>query len=154
IGRPRACRPRPQSRTSRHPSFPGSCQSMDGYSGRMSESDKAPDVPPAPTYTYGQPAPPPPAAAPAPPQQPRYGEYAPPGYVPPAPPPGTAFAPVAPVAPAGRRRRMWDVVLTIVLLVIGFFGMGIGILYGAVIGDRAVLDATFQSLGLDGFSGT
>lgn len=117
----------------------------------MSETDKTPDVPPAPTFTYGEPAPPAPAAPqPAPPQQPRYGEYAPPGYVPPGYVPPAA---IAPVEPAGRRRRTWDVVLTSVLLVVGLFGMGLGLLYAAALGDPALLDATFESLGLDGFAG-
>jgi hypothetical protein len=96
-----------------------------------------PSVPPVP------PAPP----APALPPVPRYGEYAPEGAVPAAPVEPAPPAPAAPVYgyalptygdPAvkpPRKRRTWDLVLTIVLLVVGFFGMLIGVLYGAIFND-------------------
>src|SRR5690606_3335750 len=100
----------------------------------------------------GQPAPPPAGAQPPPPgvqpppPQPRYGEYAPPGYVPPAAPPVAA-------APAGRRRRTWDVTLTIVLLVLGLFGVLAGLALGAVYTDAELLDAGFEQQGLGSFDG-
>ena len=85
-----------------------------------------------------QPTPPPvPARCPPVPQ---YGEYAPAGYVPPRPQPGcspprrptglrAAAYPTQP-GPGGRRRKTWDLVLTIILLVLGFFGMLLGVVYG------------------------
>jgi hypothetical protein len=56
--------------------------------------------------------------------------------------------------PAARTRKTWDLVLTIVLLALGFFGMLIGLLYAAIFSDPAALDATFQQQGMDGFNGT
>ena len=80
-----------------------------------SASDPTPPVPPAPSFSYGSEATPPPPAPAAPPAygQPAYG---------------------APVygAPQGPRRRTWDVVLTIILLVVGLFGAGIGVAYGLI----------------------
>jgi len=71
------------------------------------------------------------------PPVPRYGEYASPGYTPPA----YTAQPVPPVAPAPyyappgapRQRRTWDLVLSIVLLVIGIFGVLVSILNGATL---------------------
>lgn len=121
-----------------------------------SSSEPTPPVPPAPTFTYGSPAAPatPPAAgAPLPP--PAYGERIP-GYenAPVAAPPAYA-APAygAPVAPGGRRRRMWDVVLTVILLVVGFFGMLIGLFYAAIFSDPTLLDEAMAEGGLGGFNG-
>ena len=117
------------------------------------------------------PAAPPPPVPPAPPV-PRYGEYAP-GYTPEAPAaPAAASAPVpapaptygyatpaapavpeygygyvAPGAPVVRRRRTWDLILTVVLLVIGLFGMGIGLLYGAILSDRTLLQESLSTQG-------
>jgi len=103
-----------------------------------------------------QPTPPP---VPPVPPVPRYGEYAPAGYVPPAPAADTTPYPAPagyPVyaAAGGRRRRTWDLVLTIVLLVLGLFGMGIGLLYAVILSDPTLLDTIFQQQGLDGFNGT
>ena len=144
---------------------------MDGYSGPMSEpnstppAQSTPPVPPAPTYTYGQPAPAQPApvqpaqvqpAPPAAPPRPQYGEYAPPGYVPPVPPqpqPGfPAYAASVP-APGGRRRRTWDVVLTIVFLVLGLFGTALGLMYAAILSTPGLLDEALRAQGYGGFSG-
>lgn len=143
-----------------------------------SPSDPTPPVPPAPTFTYGSPAAPPqqpaptPAAPPAssePLPPPAYGERLP-GYeyaapvVPPAP--GAAPAPQYGVPPYGapgygppvRRRRTWDVVLTIILLALGLFGMGIGLLYAGLLSDptfaRQILDEAFRQQGLGGWNGT
>jgi hypothetical protein len=97
---------------------------------------------------------------------PQYGEYAP-GFVPPAPAPQYArYAPAAPQygQPYGaasypqqaqpRKRKTWDVVLSIILLVVGLFGMLLGVAYGITFGNPALLDATFQQQGLGGFNGT
>lgn len=128
----------------------------------MSEPNSTPpaqSTPPAPTFTYGQPAQPqqaaPPAQQPAvPPAQPRYGEYAPPGYVPPVYEqyPGAA-APVPAQAPGGRRRRTWDVVLTIVLLVLGLIGTALGLVYAAILTTPGLLDEALRQQGYGGFSG-
>jgi hypothetical protein len=94
------------------------------------------------------------------PPVPRYGEYAPAGYVPPAPAepaPPVAYPqygyPMHP-APGVRRRKTWDLVLTIVLLVMGFFGMLIGLLYAGIISDPALMDQLFQQQNLGDFDGT
>ncbi|MGE3194438.1 MAG: DUF6264 family protein [Microbacteriaceae bacterium] len=97
------------------------------------------------------------------PPVPRYGEYAPAGYVPPtqpqspAPVPQGAYPqygyPMHP-APGVRRRKTWDLVLTIVLLVMGFFGMLIGLLYAGIISDPALMDQIFQQQNLGDFDGT
>lgn len=91
---------------------------------------------------------------------PRYGEYAPAGYVPPAPAepaPPAAYPqygyPMHP-APGVRQRKTWDLVLTIVLLVMGFFGMLIGLLYAGIISDPALMDQIFQQQNLGDFDGT
>lgn len=99
---------------------------------------------------------------------PQYGEYAP---VAPANPYGvpTASAPAAPAygapgygvpaygapayAPAKPKRRVWDIVLTCILLVLGLFGMGAGLLYAAIFSDPALLSSTMKSQGYGGFSG-
>jgi hypothetical protein len=81
----------------------------------------APPAPPAPTPQYGeyaQPTTPPAASGPTP--APQYG-YA-------APLPEYGY----PTAKPGRQRRTWDLVLTIVLLGIGLFGAGFGVLYGII----------------------
>lgn len=65
----------------------------------------------------------------APRPRPQYGEYAPPGWVSPnadalqAPPP-------VPPQPATPAPKSWDRPLTMVLLVVGFFGMLIGVYAG------------------------
>lgn len=104
-----------------------------------------------------------PTTPPVPPV-PQYGEYAPAGYVPPAQPP--APWPQAPYgtpqygypmypAPGGRPRRIWDLVLTVVLLVVGFFGVVIGLIYAGIFSDPTLLDALFQQQGIgSGFDGT
>jgi len=57
-------------------------------------------------------------------------------------------------APGGRRRKTWDLVLTIVLLVLGLFGMGIGLLYASILTDPTLLDTIFAQQGLGEFNGT
>ncbi|MCU1417112.1 MAG: hypothetical protein JWP32_1286 [Schumannella sp.] len=113
-----------------------------------------------------QPTPPGPPSPPAPPAPPvpRYGEYAPAGYVPPQPAPGFEAAAAAQqpygyasypgqfVQPvAGRRRKTWDLVLTVVLLVVGFFGMLLGLFYSAVLPQ--ILDQAYQQQNLGTFAG-
>lgn len=145
-----------------------------------SPSDPTPPVPPAPSFTYGEPAPPAPQqpVAPPPPAQPAaadplpppaYGERIP-GYqypqTPAVPTPGApaygapAYAAPygAPGAPQPRRRRTWDVVLTIILFVLGLFGMGIGLIYAALFADpvlvKEIFDEAFRQYGLGGWNGT
>jgi uncharacterized membrane protein (DUF485 family) len=132
-----------------------------------------PTAPPAPPE-----APPAPPAPPEPerPAVPQYGEYAPAGYVSPVQPvqpAGTPSAPVNPygvpvygapaVAPVGsapayaplpKKRRTWDVVLTIILLVVAFFGMIIGIAYAAIFSDPDVLSQAMSSAGYGTFTGS
>ncbi len=89
------------------------------------------------------------------PPVPQYGEYAPPGYVPPPPSP-TDLKPVqhdavAPGAPGGRKRRTWDVVLTVILLVIGLLGATIGVAYGVIFTDPATLRDILAQQGYPGF---
>jgi hypothetical protein len=107
-----------------------------------------PPVPPAP------PAPPVPA--------PQYGEYAAQPTTPPpaAPTPAPQYGYAAPlpeygaaVAPTGRRRRTWDLVLTIVLLSIGFFGAGIGVLYGVIFSIPGLWSDAFAQQGYGTFDG-
>ncbi|CAN5418545.1 hypothetical protein BH09ACT4_BH09ACT4_14850 [soil metagenome] len=115
----------------------------------------------------GQPVPPVapvPPVPPAPPAQPvpQYGEYAPAGYVAPTPaqpmqpvqPYGAASYPAYPAQPGVRRRKGWDLVLTIILLVVGLFGMLIGLAYAAIFSDPVLLDQGMQQQGLTGFNGT
>jgi hypothetical protein len=59
-----------------------------------------------------------------------------------------------PAPTTGRRRKTWDLVLTIVLLVMGFFGMLIGLLYAGIISDPALMDQIFQQQNLGDFDGT
>jgi len=119
----------------------------------MSDPDATPPGPPAP------PAPPVPPVPPVP----QYGEYAPAGYVAPQPvagppepmpaqpqPYGAASYPQQPVV---KGRRMWDVVLTVILLVMGLFGMMAGVAYGIIFTDPALLDDAFTQQGLSGFNG-
>jgi hypothetical protein len=97
---------------------------------------------------------------PAPPV-PRYGEYAPEGYVPPQPAPGyeaaAGYQPYGsasyPAQPGARRRKTWDLVLTVVLLVLGAFGALLGVVYGAIFTDPDLLDQALKMQGYGGFSG-
>ncbi len=111
----------------------------------------APGYPPAPAYVQGNPQP----GYPQPgyPQQgyPQPG-YPQPGYVQPGAgqpvygQPGFAGNPVP-------RRRTWDIVLTIILLVLGLFGMLGGVLYGVLFSSPELLDEGFRQQGLGGFDG-
>jgi uncharacterized BrkB/YihY/UPF0761 family membrane protein len=91
------------------------------------------------------------------PTQPAYGEYGQAGqhgqgqY---GQPYGAASYPAQPGMPGVRRRKTWDLVLTIVLLVVGLFGMFIGLAYAALFSDPQLLDEGFKQQGLDGFNGT
>ncbi|HWH27225.1 MAG TPA: DUF6264 family protein [Pseudolysinimonas sp.] len=90
---------------------------------------------------------------PTPPPVPQYGEIAPPGYVPPQQP--VAYGqPLAPMHPSGRRRRVWDLVLTCVFLVIGLVGMFFGVIYGFLFSSPDLVDQVFdQALSQQGISG-
>ncbi|WP_167051418.1 DUF6264 family protein [Salinibacterium sp. ZJ77] len=130
----------------------------------------------APQPTYGQAAEQPPYGQPASGQQPygqpAYGQSSPaqPAYTQPSADqqpygqqpygqqPGypAAGAPVygqpgfaAPPA----RRKVWDVVLTIILLVLGLFGLGGALLYAVAFSSPEMLDDIFRQQGLDGFGG-
>lgn len=142
-----------------------------------------PTAPPAaPTPPESPTVPPVPPAPPVPDRPvPQYGEYAPAGYVspvtPPAPAPAVAnpygvpgyAAPATPsnmysaprsgtvtasVAPVARTRRTWDLVLTIILLVLGLFGAGLGLVYAAIFSSPEVLSQVMSSQGYGTFSGT
>jgi hypothetical protein len=121
----------------------------------MSEPNSAPDatpeVPKAPSFTYGDAAPVAPAApvasSPLPP--PQYGERMP-DYA--AAPAYTAAPAYGTPAPAPRRRT-WDLVLTIVLLVTGFFGMLLGIGIAFMFTDPAFSEQLQEMLGQQGVTG-
>jgi hypothetical protein len=57
-----------------------------------------------------------------------------------------------------KRRRTWDLVLTIILLIVGVVGMGIGLAYAAIFSDPAlvqqVFDEAFGQSGLGGWNGS
>jgi hypothetical protein len=122
-----------------------------------SAPDQTPEVPKAPSFTYGEtppaaPAAPPAASNPLPP--PTYGERTPDYAAAPAygtPVYGAAVQPV-------KRRRVWDLVLTIVLLVLGLFGMGIGLIYAAIFSDPVLLqdvfDQAYGDAGLGSWNGS
>lgn len=124
-----------------------------------SSSDQIPPVPPAPSFTYGSDQQPPAPEAPAAPAAPgadtplpppAYGERIP-GYQPPPAAPaapgyaqqpygvpgyaGPGYAAAGYGAPAGPKRRTWDLVLTVILFVMGLFGMIIGLFYAAILAD-------------------
>ncbi|MGB3911479.1 MAG: DUF6264 family protein [Pseudolysinimonas sp.] len=125
-----------------------------------SASDPTPEVPKAPSFTYGEAAPAPQQtpepSSPLPP--PMYGERMPdyaaaPAYGTPAygtPVYGAAVPPV-------KRRRVWDLVLTVILLVLGLFGMGIGLIYAAIFADpvlvQDVFDQAYGQSGLGSWNG-
>jgi hypothetical protein len=60
--------------------------------------------------------------------------------------PGFGSAPVA-------KRRTWDVVLTIILLVLGLGGTLLGVLYGIIFSSHELVDDAFRQQGLGGFDG-
>jgi hypothetical protein len=137
-----------------------------------------PTAPPAPPTAPPEPPAPPAPPAPERPQVPQYGEYAPVGYVSPVP----SESPVAPANPYGvpgyaapatpsnmygvpsvavsdpaspvRKRRTWDLVLTIILLVLGLFGMGLGIAYAAIFSNPEILSEAMSSQGFGTFEGS
>lgn len=119
---------------------------------------EAPEAPAAPAQPYGQQpyAGQPYAGQPYAGQQP-YGQqspYAPqqPGYGQPGYAQQPAYAqpvygqPGFGAAPAAPRRRTWDVVLTIVILVIGLGGLLLGLLYGAML--PLVMQTMYDQYGL------
>jgi hypothetical protein len=119
-----------------------------------------PTTPPAPPA-----APPAPPVAPEPqrPDVPKYGEYAENVYGVPGYPTAGAAAPAAPGMPAYapasgapayaapvRTRRTWDVVLTCILLVLGLFGMSLGLLYAWAFANPDILSGALAQQGLTG----
>ena len=116
-----------------------------------SASDPTPEVPKAPAFTYGEAAP---AATPAPSSPlppPTYGERSP-DYAA-APAYGTPAPGQQPYGHPAPRRRTWDLVLTIVLLVVGFFGMLSGIGIAFLFTDPAFSEQFNDGLGQQGISG-
>jgi len=127
----------------------------------------APEGVPAPRYGEFAPvesaqpvAPATPAAGgiPAAPGQPAMYSGAP--VAPQTPAAAPAYAQAAPVygqpgfagTPAPKRRT-WDLVLTIILLVLGAIGMLIGIFYGIAFSSPQIIDEAFRQQGLGGFDG-
>lgn len=82
------------------------------------------------------------------PQQP-YGQP----YAPGASAPGPVYGQPGFAAPQVKRRRVWDIVLTSILLVLGLFGVIIAVSFAASISNPGVLDQVFRQQGLDGFNG-
>lgn len=83
-----------------------------------------------------------------------YPQQAQPGY----PQPG--YAQAGPVygqpgfgSTPGPKRRTWDVVLTIILLVLGLGGTLLGVLYGIIFSSPELIDDAFRQQGLGGFDG-
>lgn len=114
-----------------------------------SASDQTPEVPKAPSFTYGEAAPPPaPAPAPSSPlPPPTYGERTP-DYAA-APAYGTPAPGQQPYGHPAPRRRTWDLVLTVILLVIGLVGAAIGIIYGVIFMNPELLAIGLEQQGLD-----
>jgi len=124
-----------------------------------------PTAPPAPPQ-----APPAPPAAPEParPDVPKYGEYAPVDattpYGVPGHPAAAAAAPVTPAPPVYgepvygapmyaapvRKRRIWDVVLTSIVLVLGLIGLSLGLLYAWAFTQPDLLKSALSQQGLSG----
>jgi hypothetical protein len=68
--------------------------------------------------------------------------------------PGQPFGAASfPAQPGVRPRKTWDLVLSIVLLVLGFLGMLLGVLYGIVFTDPTTIDLVMKQQGYSGFSG-
>jgi hypothetical protein len=110
-----------------------------------SAPDQTPEVPKAPSFTYDTPA----AATPSDPPPPsgdRMPDYsAAPAY-------GTpAYGAGLPVV---KRRRTWDLILTVILLVVGLFGLVIALFYAWAFSDPVLLDQALGQGGLGGFDGT
>jgi hypothetical protein len=89
------------------------------------------------------------------PPVPQYGEYGPPGYVPPVPGPNDlkplAYDGAAAAGPTGRKRRTWDVVLTVILYVLGLIGASLGVTYGVMFSDPDLLRDVLAQQGYPGF---
>jgi hypothetical protein len=90
------------------------------------------------------------------PQQPGYSQpgYPQQGY------PQAAYPQTAPVygqpgfgSTPAPKRRTWDVVLTIILLVLGLGGTLLGVLYGIIFSSPELIDDAFRQQGLGGFDG-
>ena len=113
-----------------------------------SASDPTPEVPKAPSFTYGEAAAATPPSDPLPP--PMYGERMP-DYAA-APAYGTPVSGAPGYGAPVKRRRTWDLVLTVILLVVGFFGMLIGLFYAWAFSDPNLLNESMGTMG--GFDGT
>lgn len=122
-----------------------------------SSSDLTPDAPKTPSYTYGESAAAPAGPPAAPLAPPMYGERLPdpvglPAYGSPGDAgPGYGAAPV-------KRRRIWDLVLTVALLVVGLIGMVIGLLYAAIFTNaelvQEIFDQAYRQYGFGGWNGS
>lgn len=135
------------------PVAPGEQQGVPAAPGQPVMYSGAPAAPAYPQQGYPQQGYPQQGQSPTSPQ-PGYGQagYPAPGYAQPAygqpvyGQPGFAGTPLP-------RRRTWDVVLTIVLLVLGLGGTLLGVLYGVLFSSPEVLDEGFRDQGLGGFDG-
>lgn len=152
-----------------------------GRMSEQNSDPSRPFDPPAPPTAPPTPpqAPPAPPAAPEPPRPevPKYGEYAENTYAVPGYPASQSAPPAAPPAPAApgmpaygapaygapgygapayappvRKRRTWDLVLTIILLVLAVFGLLIGLAYAAIFASPDALDQAMAQQGYPGFS--
>lgn len=112
-----------------------------------SASDQTPEVPKAPSFTYGEAAPPPAPAPSSPLPPPTYGERTP-DYAA-APAYGTPAPGQQPYGHPAPRRRTWDLVLTVILLVVGLVGAAIGIIYGVIFMNPELLAIGLEQQGLD-----
>ena len=115
----------------------------------------APAVPPVPRYgeyaATDSPTPPTSGEVPVPAAVPA-NPYGVPGYAAPVTPPNMYGAPT--YAPLKPKRRIWDVVLTVILLVFATFGTLGGVGYAAIFSNPAVLSEAMRQQGFTGFSGT
>jgi hypothetical protein len=101
-----------------------------------------------------------PSVPPVPRPAPQYGEYADPAAPPPVPAPVTpapAYQGYAEATqqygvysqPPVKKRRTWDMVLTIILLVLGLFGMTFGLFYAWILADPELLRESFATQGYE-----
>jgi hypothetical protein len=105
----------------------------------------APVTPPNPygVPAYGATPAPSAPAAPAVPTAPQYGQS----------PYGVAATGAPGYAPVVKKRRTWDVIFTVILLVVGLFGTIFGLIYAGIFANPSLLSQTMQSQGFGSFTG-
>jgi hypothetical protein len=86
--------------------------------------------------------------------QPAWGEYAPSGTPAPQPYGGPAWQYPTPPTPPARPRRIWDIVLTSILLVMGLIGTLIACFYAANLGQLVSIATAQRGLTSNGSSMT